>query len=73
MNFGEAIEAMEQGKEVTTPRWRKEGSSVVSARLMPASGEHEPFIAWMLPDGTWEPMVYSHKNVLAKDWEILDN
>lgn len=73
MNFGEAIEAMKQGNDVTTPRFRRrEEKPVACVRLMPGTDEHEPFIAWVLDDGTWEPMSYSHKNVLAEDWEIFD-
>jgi hypothetical protein len=73
VNFGEAVEAMKQGKTITCRRWQKEGSTVVGARLMAANDQHDEFIAWMLPDGTWEPMTYSHKNILAEDWTVLPN
>ena len=69
MNFGEAIEAMKQGKCVTSPRFKKVVNPVTCLRLFPGTDKHSPFIAWVMPDGTWEPMSYSHKNVLAEDWE----
>lgn len=73
MNFGEAIEAMRQGKSVWSPRFDRAVNPVACLRLIPGTAEHRPFIAWVMPDGTWEPMSYSHKNVLAEDWEVLDD
>lgn len=70
MNFGEAVEAMKQGKDVWTPRF-KGARSVRCLRLIPATDTNDEFIAWIGHDGKWEPMSYSHTNVLAEDWEIL--
>lgn len=72
MNFGEAVEAMKQGKSVTNGRWLRQGR-MLRAYLVPASNGHGAFIAWEDTDRTWDPMSYSHTNVLAEDWEILNN
>lgn len=64
---------MKQGKTVRRRRWLKEGCTVVSAHLAPKSDENDAFVAWVGPDGKWDPMTYSHTNVLAEDWEIIES
>lgn len=72
VNFGEAVQAMKQGKDVYSPRFAK-ARTVACLRYFPATDEHDEFIAWIGTDGKWEPMAYTHTNVLAEDWEIVES
>lgn len=71
MNFGEAVEAMKQGKDVWTPRFQI-ARDLQCIRLIPATDTHDAFIAWIGKDGSWEPMCYTHTNVLAEDWVVVE-
>lgn len=72
MTFGELVTAMKQtGKDGYTPRFAG-ARNVASIRYIPATDEHDEFIAWVGHDGRWEPMNYTHTNVLAEDWELLE-
>lgn len=61
---------MKQGKSVTNGRWLRKGR-MVRAYLVPETEAHDAFVVWEDTDGTWDPMSYSHTNVLAEDWEVL--
>ncbi len=85
MNFGQAIEALKQGKKVARKGWNGKGMFlyyVPSASYPPStdiakeafSGQDVPYgayIAMKTAQGNVVPWLASQTDVLAEDWEVI--
>lgn len=72
MNFGEALEALKRGDTVRRRHWVKSSANVAFVRLVEATDTTHAHCVWWMTDGRVMPMTYSHTNVLAEDWEVVD-
>ncbi|PEM65292.1 hypothetical protein CN613_25445 [Bacillus pseudomycoides] len=85
MNFGQAIEALKQGKKVARKGWNGKGMFlyyVPSASYPPSTdiakeafgGQNVPYgayIAMKTAQGNVVPWLASQTDVLAEDWEVI--
>lgn len=86
MNFGQAVEAMQEGKLVARKGWNGKGmfiflvpgSTFVVNRapllgIFPESTEitYQPHIDMYTADKTVVPWISSQSDILANDWEII--
>lgn len=86
MNFGQAVEALKQGKKVARKGWNGKGMFlyyVPSASYPPSTdiakeafgGQDVPYgayIAMKTAQGNVVPWLASQTDVLAEDWEVLE-
>ncbi len=80
LNFGHAIEAMENGMSVRRTGWNGKGMYIYLVRnydsgvSLPPNGRinFDPFIVMYTAQGTRQPgWLASQADMLAKDWEIV--
>ena len=81
MNFGDAIAALKQGKNVARSTWDSHktwlflvpGKSVITTLSQPVSTSRAvaPFIAMQTADGPVVPWVANHFDMLAENWMVL--
>lgn len=87
MNFGQAIEALKQGKKVTRKGWNASGMWLV---FMPPFTVEEPnertrahgiteafdcggYVVMWTARGVWQPgWLASQADMLAEDWEVIE-
>ena len=83
MNFGEAIEALKQGKAVQRTGWNgknmyiylEEDTDVILGRGYSGSRKrhYEPVIVLFTAQGTHQPgWVSSQPDILAEDWQVVE-
>ena len=81
MNFGDALEALKEGKKVARDGWNGKGMFLF---LSPPVGcqmyskytgkginDLQPFIVMKTADETLVPWLASQTDVLAEDWDII--
>jgi hypothetical protein len=78
MNFGEALELLNEGRRVARSGWNGKGmwlELVFGATFGPGAGQApirlEPFIVMKTAQETFVPWLASQTDVLAADWEAL--
>ena len=83
MNFGQAIEALKEGKKVARKGWNGKGmwlwhvdswgGNIKSASPDPfVYLEASPFIAMKTADDKVVPWLASQTDILADDWEVVE-
>jgi len=82
MNFGEAIEALKQGKRVQRSGWNGKGMHIFLEEnftsLIKMSGreierKYEPVICMWTAQQTTQPgWLASQADILSEDWSIVD-
>jgi hypothetical protein len=85
MNFGEAIEAIKNGKRVCREGWNGKGMYLFIITPVGSDGNGWtytngvndnypllPFIAMKTADDKVVPWLASQTDILAEDWQILD-
>ena len=83
MNFGQAIEALKQGKAVQREGWNGKNMHVFLEEnfeyLIPAgafkgkSRKYEPVICMFTAQGTTQPgWLASQADILAEDWQVVE-
>lgn len=79
MNFGEAIEALKQGKRVQRQGWNGKGMHLElwtpGQDHLPATSnfrKFDPLIAMLTAQGTMQPgWLASQADMLAEDWQTV--
>lgn len=71
MNFGQAIEAMEQGDKVAREGWNGKGMWLALQVPDEHSKMRSPYIYMNPVDGKLVPWLASQTDMLAKDWGII--
>lgn len=70
MNFGQAIEALKQGKKVAREVWSSKHLGILHPGKHSAS--IHPYICMFSPDGDRVPWLTYCFDVLAEDWVIIE-
>lgn len=76
MNFGQAIEALKEGKKVARTGWN--GKNMWLRLVNPVETDFDygyenlPFIEMKTADNKLVPWLASQTDILADDWEIVD-
>lgn len=70
MNFGKAIEALKNGKNVTREGWNGKGMFLylVPREISTSGAIHHEYIAMHTAQNTEVPWVASHTDILTEDW-----
>ena len=80
MNFGNAIEALKEGKRVARAGWNGKGMWLayvsaeaydVGTKTMVGADALLPWIGLKTADGKFVPWLASQTDVLAEDWEVV--
>jgi hypothetical protein len=71
-SFGEAIQALEDGKKVGRAGWNGKGMFLELQRPDANSKMSLPYIYMKTVQDDLVPWVASQTDMLSKDWEILD-
>ena len=82
MNFGQAIEALKQGKKVSRTGWNGKGLFLLyvpsekwgiidKIGLGIPKGNLLPWIGMKTADGKFVPWLASQTDILVEDWEIV--
>ena len=82
MNFGQAIEALKQGKKVSRTGWNGKGMFLLyvpsekwgiidKIGLGIPKGNLSPWIGMKTADGKFVPWLASQTDILVEDWEIV--
>lgn len=75
MNFGQAIEALKQGQQVTRSGWNGKGMwlelSEYAEGVMYKSRPLQEHILMATAQGTFVPWLASQSDILAEDWELV--
>ena len=82
MNFGQALEALKEGKKVSREGWNGKGMFLF---LSPSMGcqmykqytgeginDLQPFVVMKTADNTLVPWLASQTDVLSEDWGIVE-
>lgn len=69
MNFGEAIAALKDGRQVGRRGWN--GKGMFLELKTPVQPLHHPYIAMWTVQKYWIPWLASQTDVLAEDWEVV--
>jgi len=83
MNFGKALEALENGSKVCRSGWNGKGMWLLfvpadkwSTSVGPNNihnAHRLPWIGMKTADGGFVPWVASQTDILAKDWQIVES
>lgn len=72
MNFGEALEALKNGKRVTREGWNGKGMWLELQVPDEFSKMRRPYIFMRPVDGELVPWVASQSDLLVADWRLFD-
>ena len=72
INFGNAIEALKEGKKVTRSGWNGEGMYLALQTPDENSKMKKPYIYMSPVDGELVPWLASQTDMLAEDWSVVD-
>lgn len=72
MNFGQAIEALKEGKKVQRIGWNGKGMWLALQIPDAHSKMQRPYIYMSDAESKLVPWLASQTDILAEDWEIVD-
>lgn len=77
MNFGQALEALKQGRKVARKGWNGKGMWLELFKIYTHTPIREgrvmqPFIGMKTVQDTYVPWLASQTDMLAEDWEIVE-
>lgn len=71
MDFGQAIEALKEGKCVTRKGWNGKGMWLALQRPDEHSKMQQPYIYMHPTDGKLIPWLASQADMLSEDWGVI--
>ena len=74
LNFGQALEALKQGKKISRNGWNGKGMyvSLCTPEINKTRPEILPYLEMKTADEKYIPWLASQTDVMGEDWCILD-